>query len=129
MLSWLTQNYPHLISYLIFAVFVVALVLWFVSRKSNVDKYEYYHDSLGVKEVEDDEDDDEEELDLEESFEPEIVSLGNWTVYPVCPHCNMDMKNVLLVWNKEESENFNDGEICVVLCSCCKKPVPISVDR
>lgn len=123
MLNWLAENYQYLVS----AIFIIVLVIWFVSRKSDDNKYEYYHDSLGVKEVEDEKDD--EELDPEEFFEPEIVSLGNWVVYPVCPHCNADMKNVLLIWNREESENFNDADICIVLCNSCKKPVPISVDK
>lgn len=60
----------------------------------------------------------------DEAIEPDTVSLGKSTLYPKCPHCEKELREVMVIWGDADS----DYVIRMVTCSHCRKVLFGSVE-
>ena len=64
-------------------------------------------------------------------LEPDYIEMGDWTIYPECPHCLAQLKKVGAICNREdvESANFIFHKERTTLCFCpeCKQLLSMSL--
>jgi cbb3-type cytochrome oxidase subunit 3 len=56
------------------------------------------------------------------SYQADIVDMGDWDIYPICPYCGKKVKSMVIV-SSEEDDDYEP--FTLVLCQHCKKPLPV----
>jgi cbb3-type cytochrome oxidase subunit 3 len=108
-------------------IIVCLIMLFWKTKKTNPEI-----GSIGILDLDDDvETEDGEETneeDEEELREPEVIEMGKCAAYPMCPHCDQEIKKVLILWNNKESEDYTANSLYFAVCPNCKRPLGCNFD-
>jgi len=97
-------------------VAVIVLVIFFVVRHIRVKRRESRLSAPGRTDEAVTVTEGEEE---DSKNEPELIEMGDCTVYPLCPKCEKEMKNMLVLTDLG-LEDFPYEYVYVLMCPHCK---------
>ena len=58
--------------------------------------------------------------------QPSVIKLGSHAVYPLCPTCKKEYREILILQNNEESELYGKSMVTVKMCPHCHTSLSVN---